>query len=60
VDVLDREIAAAMRTPRVIDTLVAQGLLPVGSAAADFAAFQNDEIVKYARIIKDADITIGN
>ena len=60
VDVLDREVAAAMRTPRVIDPLVAQGLLPVGSAAADFAAFQNDEIVKYARIIKDADITIGN
>jgi tripartite-type tricarboxylate transporter receptor subunit TctC len=60
VDVLDREIAKAMRTPSVIDRLVAQGLIPVGSNAADFAAFQNDEIAKYARIIKDADIKVGN
>lgn len=60
VDVLDREIAAAMRTPRVVDRLMAQGLIPVGSNAADFAAFQNDEIAKYAGIIKDANIKVGD
>ncbi len=60
VDVLNREIAEAMKTPRVIDRLVAQGLIPVGSNAADFAAFQNGEIAKYGRLIKDANIKIGN
>jgi len=60
VNVLDREIAEAMRTPRVVDRLVAQGLVPVGSNAADFTVFQNDEIAKYAAIIKDANIKVGD
>ena len=60
VNVLDREIAVAMKTPRVIDRLVAQGLIPVGSNAADFAAFQNAEIAKYGKIIKEANIKVGN
>jgi tripartite-type tricarboxylate transporter receptor subunit TctC len=60
VDVLDREIAQAMRTPQVIDRLVAQGLIPVGSNAADFTAFENAEIAKYAEIIKDANIRVGD
>ena len=54
------EIAEAMKTPRVIDRVVAQGLIPVGSSSADFAAFQNSEIAKYGRMIKDANIKIGN
>lgn len=60
VNVLNREIAEAMKTPRVIDRLVAQGLIPVGSNAADFAVFMNGEIAKYDRIIKDANIKVGN
>jgi tripartite-type tricarboxylate transporter receptor subunit TctC len=60
VSVLDRAIAEAMKTPRVTDPLVAQGLIPVGSNAADFAAFENAEIAKYSRIIKDGNIKIGN
>jgi len=44
----------------VIDRLVAQGLIPVGSNAADFTAFQNSEIAKYTSIIKEANIKIGN
>ncbi|CAN0295454.1 unnamed protein product [Phaeothamnion confervicola] len=60
VAILNREIAEAMKTPRVIDRVVAQGLIPVGSNAADFAAFQNAEIAKYDRMIKNANIKIGN
>ena len=60
VDVLDREIAQAMQAPQVVDRLIEQGLIPVGSNAADFAAFQNAEIAKYAEIIKDANIKVGN
>jgi tripartite-type tricarboxylate transporter receptor subunit TctC len=58
--ILNREIAAAMKTPRVIDRLVLQGLIPVGSNAADFSAFQNAEIAKFDRLIKDANIKLGN
>jgi tripartite-type tricarboxylate transporter receptor subunit TctC len=60
VSVLNRGIAEAMKTPRVTDSLVAQGLIPVGSNSADFAAFMNAEIAKYARIIKEANIRVGN
>jgi tripartite-type tricarboxylate transporter receptor subunit TctC len=60
VGVLNREIAEAMKTPRVIDRLVTQGLIPVGSNAADFAAFMRAEIAKYERIIKDANIKVAN
>jgi tripartite-type tricarboxylate transporter receptor subunit TctC len=60
VNILNREIAEAMKTPRVIERMVAQGLIPVGSNAVDFAAFQNGEIAKYDRIIKEENIKIGN
>ena len=57
-NVLNREIAEAMKTPRVTERLVAQALIPVGSRSEDFAAFINAEIAKYSRIIKDANIRI--
>jgi tripartite-type tricarboxylate transporter receptor subunit TctC len=60
VAVLNREIAGAMKAPRVADRLVGQGLTPVGSKSEDFAAFINAEIAKYSRIIKDADIKAEN
>ena len=34
--------------------------MPVGSSAANFAAFQKAEIAKFERMIKDANIKIGN
>ena len=37
-----------------------EGLIPVGSNSADFAVFQNAEIAKFSRMIKDANIKIGN
>lgn len=46
----------AARTDRV----VAQGLIPIGSNAADFAAFQAAEIAQFSRMIKDANSKIGN
>jgi tripartite-type tricarboxylate transporter receptor subunit TctC len=60
VGVLNREFAAAMKTPSVVDRLVSQGLIPVGSNAADFSAFIQSEIEKYGRIIKDSNIKAGN
>ena len=60
VAILNREIAEAVKTPRVMERVAAQGLIPVGSSSAEFAAFQNAEIAKFSRMIKDANIKIGN
>ena len=49
-----------MKTPRVTERVAAQGLIPVGSSSADFAAFQNAEIAKFSQMIKDANIKVGN
>ena len=58
--ILNGAIAEAMKTPRVTERVAKQGLIPVGSSSADFAAFQNSEIAKFERMIKDANIKIGN
>jgi tripartite-type tricarboxylate transporter receptor subunit TctC len=57
---LNGAIAEAMKTPRVTERVAKQGLIPVGSSSADFAAFQNSEIEKFSKMIKDANIKIGN
>jgi tripartite-type tricarboxylate transporter receptor subunit TctC len=57
---LNGAIAEAMKTPRVVERVAAQGLIPVGSNSADFAVFQNAEIAKFSKMIKDANIKIGN
>ena len=57
---LNAGIAEAVKTPKVMDWVARQGLIPVGSNSADFAVFQNAEIAKYQKIITDADIKISN
>ena len=57
---LNGAIAEAVKTPRVMERVAAQGLIPVGSSSADFAAFQNAEIEKFTKMIKDANIKTGN
>jgi tripartite-type tricarboxylate transporter receptor subunit TctC len=57
---LNGAIAEAVKTPRVMERVAAQGLIPVGSSSADFAAFQNAEIAKFTKMIKDANIKAGN
>jgi len=57
---LNGAIAEAVKTPRVMERVAAQGLIPVGSNSADFAAFQNAEIEKFTKMIKDANIKTGN
>jgi tripartite-type tricarboxylate transporter receptor subunit TctC len=57
---LNGAIAEAMKTPRVTERVAKQGLIPVGSSSADFAAFQNAEIAKFSQMIKDANIKPSN
>ncbi|OGA64928.1 MAG: hypothetical protein A3G81_19730 [Betaproteobacteria bacterium RIFCSPLOWO2_12_FULL_65_14] len=60
VNALNREITGALKTPRVTERLVSQGLVPIGSRSEDFGAFINAEIGKYSRVIKDANIKIAD
>jgi tripartite-type tricarboxylate transporter receptor subunit TctC len=60
VGTLNAGIAEAVKTPKVMDWVAQQGLIPVGSSSADFALFQNAEIAKYQKIITDANIKISN
>jgi tripartite-type tricarboxylate transporter receptor subunit TctC len=57
---LNRGIAEAVNTPRVMERVAQQGLIPVGSTSPEFAKFQDAEIAKYQKIIEDANIKIGN
>ncbi|MFN3891167.1 MAG: Bug family tripartite tricarboxylate transporter substrate binding protein [Beijerinckiaceae bacterium] len=57
--ILNRELSAAMKTPAVVSRLVEQGLIPVGSNSAEFAAFIASEQAKFEKLIKSADIKVG-
>ena len=60
-DVLDRlaaETAKAAKSAEMQEKLAAQGFIPDGSGPAAFAAYVKDEIAKYAKIVKDANIKV--
>ena len=56
VDRLARDIAAVVAMPDVQDKLRNMGVEPDGRLAAPFADFQQAEMVKWAKVIKDAGI----
>jgi tripartite-type tricarboxylate transporter receptor subunit TctC len=58
VDRLVAETAKAVKSPELQDKLAAQGFMPDGSGAAAFAAYVRDEIAKYAKIVRDANIRV--
>ncbi len=53
---LHTEILKAMNIPEIHAKLVAQGTDPVGSTPEEFAAFRKSEEVRWARVIKEANI----
>jgi tripartite-type tricarboxylate transporter receptor subunit TctC len=53
---LGARFAAALKDPEVTPKLAAQGLFPVGSCGADFAAFTKKQYDDYGRAIRDANI----
>jgi tripartite-type tricarboxylate transporter receptor subunit TctC len=56
VDRLSAEIAKAVRSPLAVERLGEQGFDPVGSRPEAFAAYISQEIARYARIVKEANI----
>ncbi len=62
-DVLDKlhgETVKALAMPQVRKKFDELGLEPVGNSPAEFAAIIRKEIPEWAKVIKDADIRLGN
>ncbi len=60
VEKLAREAAAAMRRPEIRERFLQLGIEPVGSNSAEFTKFLKDEVAKWAKVIKDANVKIDN
>jgi tripartite-type tricarboxylate transporter receptor subunit TctC len=58
VDKLSRELATAMRRPEIKERLLQFGIDPVGSTSAEFTQFLKNEVAKWAKVIKDANVKI--
>jgi len=56
VALLSRESVAVLRDPKVRDALVKQGVEPGGSTPQELRAQVENEVGRWARVIKDADI----
>lgn len=55
---LSAEVAKAIRSQLASDRLGDQGFDPVGSTPEQFVAYVNQEIAKYTKIVKDANIKV--
>ena len=58
VEKLHREIVAIMALPDVHERFLAQAAEPVGNRPDEYAAFIQSEIVKWARVVKEAGLKI--
>ena len=57
VDKLAAEIGAIVRSREITERFALDGAIAVGSTPAEFAAFLKTEMLKWARVVKDAGIT---
>ncbi|HWI35358.1 MAG TPA: tripartite tricarboxylate transporter substrate binding protein [Burkholderiales bacterium] len=53
---LSTELAKVVRSPLATERLSSQAFDPVGSTPEQFAAYIKDEIVRYAKVVKEANI----
>ena len=60
VDKLSREVAVAVRRPEIKERFVQLGIEPVGNTPAEFTQFLKDEVAKWAKVIKTANVKIDN
>ncbi len=56
IDLLQKEIAAIVQMPDIKQKLLGFGIVPDGDSSADFAAYVNDEIAKWKRVIETGKI----
>ena len=58
VDKLSGAAGAAMRRPEIKERLAQFGIDPVGSTSAEFTVFLKNEVAKWSKVIKDANVKI--
>ncbi len=56
VDRLAQETARAVRSPDLKERMSAEGLQPVGNTPAEFSAYLRAEMIKWAKVVKAANI----
>ena len=54
IDLLNREIVAAVRSPDITDRLVAEAVIPVGNSPAEFAAHIQKEYARIGNVIRSS------
>ncbi len=54
IDLLNREIVAAVRSPDITDRLVAEAVIPVGNSPAEFAAHIQKEYTRIGNVIRSS------
>jgi tripartite-type tricarboxylate transporter receptor subunit TctC len=59
VALLNQRFVQVVKSPDIIERAAAMGNEPVGSAPAEFDKFIRDEIPKWAKVIKEAKITLA-
>jgi tripartite-type tricarboxylate transporter receptor subunit TctC len=58
IDVLHRALVTIMAAPDFQERLTALGFEPVANTPAQFAAWIRSEVAKWAKVIRDANITL--
>ncbi len=58
VDKLSRVVGTAMRRPDLKERFAQFGMEPVGSTSAELTVFLKNEVAKWAKVIKDANVKI--
>jgi len=56
VDVLSKEISAAMEAPAIRDGMLRQGFEPIGNTPAEFTKFIGEEIPRWEKVVRNAGI----
>jgi tripartite-type tricarboxylate transporter receptor subunit TctC len=58
IDKLNREVVRIMQLADVRERLIADGADPVGNSPEEFAAHIKRELVRWAKVVKDAHIRV--
>jgi tripartite-type tricarboxylate transporter receptor subunit TctC len=53
---INADVLKVVRSPELVEKLKSEGSDPVGSSVPDYAAFLRDEIAKWAKVIKFANV----
>ncbi len=58
IDILNRELVAAVRTPDIVARLNAEAALSIGSTPEEFTAHIRDELARLGKVIREAKIAV--